>query len=87
MNPGSDRRGFFTAGVLDAANAMNRPLITLGTVLIIAGLIWPWLKKMHLFHLPGDILIDRPGFKFFFPITTMLIVSAVLSILAWLLRR
>jgi hypothetical protein len=42
---------------------------------------------MHLFHLPGDIVIDRPGFKFFFPITTMLIVSAVLSIIVWLVRR
>jgi hypothetical protein len=42
---------------------------------------------MHLFHLPGDIVIDRPGFKFFLPITTMLIVSVVLSLLAWLLRR
>jgi hypothetical protein len=42
---------------------------------------------MHLFQLPGDILIDRPGFKFIFPITTMLIVSAVLSLLAWLMRR
>jgi hypothetical protein len=31
-----------------------------------AGLLWPWLKRMHLFHLPGDIVIDRPGFKFFF---------------------
>ncbi len=66
---------------------MNRFLVTLGTVLIIAGLLWPWLKKMHLFHLPGDIVIDRPGFKFFFPITTMLIVSLVLSLLAWLSRR
>lgn len=35
----------------------------------------------------GDIVIDRPGFKFFFPITTMLLVSIVLSVLAWLLRR
>jgi hypothetical protein len=42
---------------------------------------------MHLFHLPGDIFIDRPGFKFIFPITTMLIVSAVLSLAAWLMRR
>jgi Protein of unknown function (DUF2905) len=42
---------------------------------------------MHLFHLPGDIVIDRPGFKFFLPITTMLIVSAVLWIVAWLIRR
>jgi hypothetical protein len=62
-------------------------LIALGAVLVVAGLLWPWLKKMHLFHLPGDIVIDRPGFKFFLPITTMLIVSAFLSIVAWLLRR
>jgi hypothetical protein len=66
---------------------MNRLLIALGTVLIVAGLAWPWLRKMHLFHLPGDIVIDRPGFKFFFPITTMLIMSLVLSVLAWLSRR
>jgi hypothetical protein len=38
-------------------------------------------------HLPGDIVIDRQGVKFFFPVTTMLIVSAVLSIIAWLMRR
>jgi hypothetical protein len=66
---------------------MSRLLITLGGVLVLAGLLWPWLKKMHLFRLPGDIVIDRPGFKLFFPITTMLIVSVVLSIIAWLMRR
>ena len=66
---------------------MNRLLLMLGTVFITAGLLWPWLERMHLFHLPGDIVIDRPGFKFIFPITTMLILSAVLSLLAWLLRR
>jgi hypothetical protein len=62
-------------------------LILLGAVFVVAGLLWPWLKKMHLFHLPGDIVIDRPEFKFLLPITTMLMVSAVLSIVAWLLRR
>jgi Protein of unknown function (DUF2905) len=66
---------------------MNRYLVALGTVSIIAGLLWPWLKKVPLCHLPGDIVIDRPGFKFYLPITTMLIVSAILSILAWLIRR
>jgi len=54
---------------------MNRLLITLGTILIIAGLLWPWLKRVPLFHLPGDIIIDRPEFKFIFPITTMLLTS------------
>ncbi len=66
---------------------MNRLLIVLGSTLILAGLMWRWLRKLPLFHLPGDIVIDRPGFKFFLPITTMLIVSAVLSIVAWLMRR
>jgi hypothetical protein len=66
---------------------MGRLLIVLGTIFIVAGLTWPWLRRLSLFHLPGDIVIDRPGFKFFFPITTLLIVSLVLSILAWLFRR
>jgi hypothetical protein len=66
---------------------MNRFLIFLGTVAILAGVLWPWLKKLHLFRLPGDIVVDRPGFKFFFPVTTMLILSAVFSIVAWLMRR
>jgi hypothetical protein len=66
---------------------MNRPLIAIGIVLILLGLLWPWLQRLHLFHLPGDFVIDRPGFRLFFPITTMLIVSAALSLLAWLMRR
>jgi hypothetical protein len=66
---------------------MNRLLVALGAVVVVAGLLWPWLKRMHLFHLPGDIVIDRPGLKFFFPITTMPIVSAVVSLIAWLMRR
>lgn len=66
---------------------MSRLLITLGTLFIIAGLTWPWLRRLNVFHLPGDIVIDRPGFKFFFPLTTMLLVSLVLSVLAWMLRR
>jgi hypothetical protein len=66
---------------------VSRILIILGTILIVAGLIWPWLRRMPLFHLPGDIVIDRPGFKFFFPLTTMLLLSAMISLLSWLLRR
>ena len=66
---------------------MNRLLIALGGILVAAGLLWPWLRRLSLFHLPGDVIIDRPGFKFFFPVTTMLLVSVVLSLLAWLLRK
>jgi len=66
---------------------VNRLLIIFGTILIVAGLVWPWLRRLPLFHLPGDIIIDRPGFKFFFPLTSMLLISAAISILAWLFRR
>jgi hypothetical protein len=66
---------------------VNRTLVLLGTVLLVAGVAWPWIRRLPLFHLPGDIVIDRPSFKFFFPITTMLLVSAVISILAWIFRR
>jgi hypothetical protein len=66
---------------------MNRLLITLGASRILLGLAWSWIKRLPLFRLPGDIVIDRPGFKFFFPITTMLLISAVISIIAWVLRK
>jgi hypothetical protein len=66
---------------------MNRLLVGLGAILILLGLAWPWVRTLPLFRLPGDIVIDRPGFKFFLPITTMLLLSAVVSILAWLSRK
>lgn len=66
---------------------MNRALIALGLALVVIGLLWGRIGRWPLFHLPGDIVIDRPGFKLYFPITTMLIISLALSLLAWLLRR
>jgi hypothetical protein len=66
---------------------MRRLLIVLGVTFVVAGLLWPWVRRLPLFHLPGDIVIDRPTFKFFFPITTMLLLSAVLSLLAWIFRK
>jgi len=66
---------------------MNRLLVGLGAILILLGLSWSWVRTLPLFRLPGDIVIDRPGFKFFFPITTMLLLSVTVSILAWISRR
>jgi hypothetical protein len=66
---------------------MNRLLIVLGALLILAGLAWSSLKRWPLFRLPGDIVIDRPGFRLFLPLTSMLLISALLSLLAWLLRK
>lgn len=66
---------------------MSKWLITAGIVLIALGLAWPWLSKLGLGRLPGDIRIERDGFSFFFPITTGIIVSLVLSLILWLLRK
>ena len=66
---------------------MNRVLIVLGAAFLILGVGWSWFRHVPLFRLPGDIVIDRPGFRFFFPITTMLLISALISLAAGLLRR
>ena len=66
---------------------MNRALVVIGSALLVLGLGWSWFRHMPLFRLPGDIVINRPGFKFFLPITTMLLISALISIIAWVLRR
>ena len=66
---------------------MQRALIIIGILIAIVGLAWPWVSKLPLGRLPGDIIVDKPGFKFFFPLTTMIIVSVVLSLILWLFRR
>ena len=66
---------------------MQRPLIVIGIVVLLIGLLWPWLGKMPFGRLPGDIVIDRPQFKVYFPITTMVLISLVLSLLLWLFRK
>ncbi len=66
---------------------MNRTLIIIGVVVVLAGLFWKQLSGLPLFKLPGDIVIDRPGMKVFFPITTMIVISLVVSLLLWLFRR
>ena len=66
---------------------MQRALILIGLVILAVGLAWPLIAKLPLGRLPGDIVIDRPGFKFFFPLTTGILVSIVLSLIAWLFRK
>ncbi|MBI4124168.1 MAG: DUF2905 domain-containing protein [Betaproteobacteria bacterium] len=62
-------------------------LIVLGAALIALGVAWPWLSKLGLGRLPGDIYVEREGFSFYFPITTTIIVSLVLSLILWFTRR
>jgi len=71
----------------DGATDVARFLVTLGLVLVVVGLLWPWLAKLGLGRLPGDVEIRREGFSFYFPITTSLVVSLLLSLLLWIFRR
>ncbi len=66
---------------------MSRALIIIGLIFIMAGLLWPWLVRLGLGRLPGDIFIQRGNVSFYAPITTGLLVSVVLSLILWLLNR
>ena len=66
---------------------MSRTLIILGLAIAAVGFSWPWISRLGLGRLPGDILIQREGFTFYAPITTGILVSVVLSLVLWLLSR
>jgi hypothetical protein len=66
---------------------MQRLLIVLGLVLLVAGIAWPVLSRIGLGRLPGDIAIHRGGTTFYFPLVTCIIVSIALSALLWLFNR
>ena len=66
---------------------MRQWLIAIGVVFVAVGLLWPWLTRLGLGRLPGDIAVERGNFSFYFPIVTCVIVSVVLSLILWLLNR
>ncbi len=66
---------------------MARYLVLIGVLFIVAGLFWPWLKNLPLGRLPGDIIIHRDNFRFYFPVTTSIVVSLILTLLLWLFRK
>jgi hypothetical protein len=66
---------------------LQRLLIILGVVFLAAGLLWPWLGRLGLGRLPGDIVIERGNSSFYFPIVTCVVVSIVLSLVLWLINR
>jgi hypothetical protein len=68
---------------------VGKAVVGIGIILVVVGLtLWLAGDKLNWFgRLPGDIRIGRPGFSCFFPITSMIIVSVVLSILFSILSR
>jgi hypothetical protein len=70
-------------------SGLGRPLIILGLILVAAGLLISFAPKLPtwLGRLPGDISIKRDNYSFHFPLTTCLLISALISFIMWLLRR
>ncbi len=66
---------------------MSRILIVVGLAIAAAGVLWPWLARLGLGRLPGDVWIQRGNFSVYVPITTCILVSVVLSFLFWILNR
>lgn len=66
---------------------MSRTLIIVGLVIVAAGVLWPWLSRIGLGRLPGDIVVQRENFTFYAPIATGILVSLVLSVIFWLINR
>ncbi len=65
----------------------QRFLIGLGLAILIAGIAWPMLSRIGLGRLPGDIMFQRGGTTFYFPLVTCILISVVVSVLLWLLNR
>jgi len=66
---------------------VRKLLIVGGLILVAAGVLWPWLARLGLGRLPGDIAIQRQNFSFYFPVVTCLVISVALTLLFWLLRK
>src|ERR1700738_3921269 len=67
---------------------MARFLIMLGLfVLLVAGLLWPYLGRIGLGRLPGDIVIERENVTFYFPVRTVLLLSRLFSLVFWVVNR
>jgi len=66
---------------------MSRALIIIGAIIVLLGLLWPWIQKLNLGRLPGDIAVEKENFSFYFPLMTSVIISVVVTLLIWLFRR
>lgn len=68
-------------------DSLGKSLVVLGLAITVAGAV-VWLLGRHGGGwLPGDIVIERKNFRFYFPVVTCVVISVGLSLLAWLFRR
>jgi hypothetical protein len=73
--------------IASGRSALSRTLIIIGLAIAAVGLLWPWISRLGLGRLPGDIYIHRDNFTFYAPITTGILLSVVVSLILWLFSR
>ena len=66
---------------------MRRVLLSLAAICVVLALAWPWLSRIPLGRLPGDLVFERRGLKVYFPIVSSLLVGLLISLLIRLFRR
>jgi hypothetical protein len=66
---------------------MARTLIIVGLIMVALGVLWPWFKRLNLGHLPGDIFVRGQSTSFYFPVTSCILVSLIVSLALWLAHR
>jgi len=66
---------------------MSQLLITIGVILVLAGLLWPLLQRSGLGRLPGDIMLQRENYRVYFPFASSIVISLILTLVFWLFRR
>jgi hypothetical protein len=66
---------------------MAKFLIVAGLVMVGVGVLWMVGERFGLGRLPGDIVVERGNFKFYFPLATSLVLSVVISLIMWLANR
>jgi hypothetical protein len=66
---------------------MARFLIVVGLAILLVGMLWPYLSRIGLGHLPGDIVIGRDNVTFYVPLVTCLLLSLLFSLVLWVVNR
>jgi hypothetical protein len=66
---------------------LRTALIVFGIVLLAAGLLWPWLQRLGLGRLPGDIVIERERLRIYLPLGSSILISVILTLILWLIRK
>ncbi len=66
---------------------MNKTLVLAGVLLIAVGLCWPWVSRIPFGKLPGDITVVRENVRFYFPVTTCIVISIIVTLLFRIFRK